>query len=197
MYRKILLLCFIFLLAGCFNDSQVMNQNGKSRSYLFFKDFNFEHYYVSFWDRNTSINDDSLIIMARDNDKYYYEFDGYEKNIIIQKEGLRYNINFDRREYYKEDKDLEDFAFGILPSDLEILKKKYKSGREKIFKKSYYFEKYKIGKNETTYYFNGNKLVYIRYKSIENIVLLKFNEYKENFSSEIFDINSEFNEVTY
>lgn len=199
MTKKIFVLFFIFFLIGCSDRTQVIRKaNGESKTYSFFKDFNINHYYVSFWDRNTSINDDTKIIMARNNDKYYYELDGYERNIIIQKDGVRYNVSPDKLEYYKEEKPLEDFSKGILPTDIKDLKKKgYRTGKEKIYNSTYVFEKYEYENGETTYFYKGDKLIYIRYKSIQNQIFLRFNEIKKKFDDNIFEISDDFEEITY
>lgn len=199
MIKKFLYLFLFLLLVGCSSTVSTVNEaNSNSRTYLFFKNFDVSHYYVSFWDRNTSINDDTKIIMARNGDKFYYELDGYERNIIIQKDGFRYSVSPNKSEYYKEESEVEDFSIGILPSDINKLKdKRYKTGKEKVFNSKYVFENYEFDGGETTYYYKGNKLTYIRYKSIQNEVLLKFNYMKKHFDDDIFEINSKFNEITY
>ncbi len=197
--KKILVICLALLLAGCGNEiTTVKKGNGNSKTYLFFEKFDVNNYYVSFWDRNTSINDDSKIIFVRNGDKYYYEFDGYERNIIIQKEGKRYSINPLRREYHVEDKALEDFALGILPNDINKLKKQgYKTGEEKIYGKKYIFEKFSNEIGDTTYYFKGKKLIYVKYEGVQKNVFLKFNYMKKDFSLKIFEISSDFEEISY
>ncbi len=197
MIKKIVVLFLVVFLTACV--AQERSYGGKSsKAYSFFKKFNSEKYYVSFWDRNTSINDDTKIIMARDGDKYYYEFDGYEKNIIIQKDGKRYTVNNDRGEYFVSNEELQDFSIGILPSDVLKLKRSdYKTGTERIYNKNYVYESFSDGPQSTTYYFKGNKLIYIRYISVRNTVFLKFNYMKDDFSSEIFEISKDFVEITY
>ncbi len=199
MRRKLIIICFVLLLTGCFQKVETIDKaSGNSRTYLFFKNFDVVHYYVSFWDRNTSINDDTKIVMARDDDKLYYEFDGYERNIIIQKDGVRYSISPNQLTYFKEDSDMEDFSIGILPSDIKKLKTKgYKTGVEKVFNSRYTFERYNFEDGETTYYFKGEKLVYVKYKSIQKEVLLKFDNMKSDFDSGIFEIDDKFEEITY
>lgn len=195
MIKKILTICLTFLIIGCTNGVSV--KKGDSKTYLFFKDFDTSNYYVSFWDRNTSINDDTKIIMARNGDKYYYEFDGYERNVIIQKGGKCYNINPKMGEYYTEEKEVEDFSIGILPDEIKNLKKqKYETGKEKIFNKNYVYEKFSNKYGESTYYFKGDKLIYVRYKSVQNTVLLKFN-YMKKASLDIFELGDNLEEITY
>ena len=196
MMKKIAFFVLLFLLVGC--GSKTTIKNGDSKTYSFFKNFNTKKYYVSFWDRNTSINDDTKIIMARDDNKYYYEFDGYQKNIIIQKDGKRYDVNPNEKNYFVSQKEYEDFSYGILPSDIGWLKKaKYEAGVEKIYNKKYSFEKFTNGSDSSIYYFNGKKLIYIKHISIQNTVLLRFNFMKFDFSSKIFEINKDFTEITY
>ncbi|MBR3198854.1 MAG: hypothetical protein IKG27_02430 [Bacilli bacterium] len=197
--KKLLVICLSLLLIGCGNKiATIKKANGDSKTYLFFKKFDVSNYYVSFWDRNTSINDDSKIILARSGDKYYYEFDGYQRNIIIQKEGKRYNVYPDRKEYSLEDKDVEDFALGILPNDMDKLKKQgYKTGEEKIYGKKYIYEKFSSDIGDTTYYFKGKKLIYVKYEGIQKNVFLKFNYMKKDFSLKIFEISNDFEEISY
>lgn len=193
--KRIISLFLSLLIVGCTSGVQIRN-DGKSRTYSFFKDFDNNHYYVSFWDRNNSINDDTKIIIARSDDKYYYELDGYERTGVIQKDGIRYNINFDRNQYYKEEKDIEDFSLGILPKTNELRDKEYKTGKEKIYNSFYVFESFDFDYGKTTYYFKGKKLIYVRFKSVQNEILLKYNEMKKDFDSNIFEIDN-FEEITY
>ena len=68
--KKILLFLFVLLLVGCGVETKVIDKaNGDSKTYLFFKDFNPNNYYVELWDRNVNKNDDTKIIMARDGDR--------------------------------------------------------------------------------------------------------------------------------
>ena len=197
MWKKFILIFFSILIVGCSNDVSV-KKKGESKTYLFFKNFNTNQYYVSFWDRNSSINDDTKIIMARDGDNYYYELDGFERSAIIQKDGFRYSINYDRSAYSKEEKALEDFSLGILPKDVNELKtKKYETGKYKVFNRWYTFESYNFDYGTTTYYYKGNDLIYIRYESIQNEILLKYNEMKKKFDYSIFDIPKNLDEISY
>ena len=80
--RRLLCLLLIFCLFGCASD-KVMIKKGNSKTYAFFKDFDMNHYYVSFFDRNSTSSDDAKIIMARDGEKYYYEVSSINVQKII------------------------------------------------------------------------------------------------------------------
>ena len=90
MLKKVLLIVLV-LFCGC--SKSLKTDSGYSRTYLFFKDFDTNNYYVSFYDRNVSVDDKTKINMARSSDNYFYEIDGFENRIIIQKDGFRYTVN--------------------------------------------------------------------------------------------------------
>ena len=197
--KKILIL---FLLFFCFGCSQkvvsVKKANGDSLTYLFFKDFDVKNYYVSFYDRNVSKNDDAMIIYARSDDKYYYKYSGENGQIIIQMDGLKYTINEKLGSYFKEEKKLEDYSYGILPYDLKKLKVMgYKTGKAKIYGVNYVFEEYKLKGVTSTYYFKGDKLIYVKTDLISSSSLMKFEGMKSRFSKKIFDISDNYSEMSY
>ena len=192
----------VFLLLFCFGCSErivnVKKADGDSLTYLFFKDYNTQNYYVSFYDRNVSKNDNSLIIYARSGDKYYYEYKGENGQKIIQKDGFKYTINEKVNNLFKEENELEDYSYGVLPDDLEKLKTMgYKSGKSKVFGVSYVFEEYKLKGAVSTYYFKGRNLIYVKTDSVSGSSLLKFDSMKSNFSKKIFDINDNYSEISY
>ena len=198
MRKKILVICLLLLCAGCGEAKTIKQSNGESKTYAFFKDFDVNHYYVSFLDRNVSQNDNTKIVMARDGDKYYYEIGGESNRKIIQKDGIRYTINESMHTYFKEEASLENFSIGVLPTDKSIFKTlKYESGYEKIYGVKYIYEKYKLDSGEVTYYFKGNNLIYVRYKEIQSDKFLKFNSMKFEFSEKIFDVDENYIEMTY
>ena len=197
--KKVLI---ILLLLFCFGCSQktvsVKKADGDSLTYLFFKDFDAQNYYVSFYDRNVSKNDNSMIIYARSGDKYYYEYDGENSQKIIQKDGFKYTVNEKLGNYFKEESELEDYTYGILPSDAKILKTKgYKTGKAKVLGFSYVFEEYKLKGAVTTYYFKGRKLIYVKTDLVSGSSLIKFDSMKDKFSKKIFDISDNYNEISY
>lgn len=192
----------VFLLLFCFGCSErivnVKKADGDSLTYLFFKDYNTQNYYVSFYDRNVSKNDNSLIIYARSGDKYYYEYKGENGQKIIQKDGFKYTINEKVNNLFKEENELEDYSYGVLPDDLEKLKTMgYKSGKSKVFGVSYVFEEYKLKGAVSTYYFKGRNLIYVKTDLVSGSSLLKFDSMKSNFSKKIFDINDNYSEISY
>ncbi len=197
MYKKVLILFMCFFLFGCGSDKviTVKKANGEAKTYMFFKDFNPEKYYVQFFDRNSTDKDDTKIVMARDGDKYYYQIDGINKQIIVQRDGFRYTVSDNG--YYKEESPTTDYSLGILPSDISILKTKgYKTGSKNLYGYKYVFEEYKNDKNTTTYYYKGSRLVFISYQTPLQEIFLKFDKFGE-LPSDIFDINSDLLEITY
>lgn len=198
MKKLILCLC-VLLLVGCGVETKVIKKaNGDALTYNFFKDFDVENYYVEFWDRNNNKNDDTKIVMARKGDKYYYEINGSSEMIIIQKDGYMYTLDPQMKNYSKLESAVKDYAYGVLPNDIKALRTKgYETGEEKVYGKKYIYEKYTNDNEETTYYFKGNELVYIKYKSIQSTLFFKFNLTKDEVSSKLFDIPDEYLEMTY
>ena len=194
----IIFLLMIFF-CGCQSRNEVIKKaDGKSKTYQMFKAFNVNSYYVSFWDRNSSINDDTKIILARLDDKYYYEIDGTVKQKIIQKDGFKYTVDVNANSYFKKESIIEDYSLGILPNDINKLKNMgYVKGEEKIFDNSYEFEKYDFDGREVTYFYKNSKLIYIKYKNFLREGILKFNFIKTKFDEKIFDIDNKYEELTY
>ena len=199
MIKKIVLCLFALLLVGCGVETKVIDEaNGDSKTYLFFKDFDPNNYYVELWDRNNNKNDDTKIIMARSDDEYYYEIDGSTEMIVIQKDGYMYTIDPQMKNYNKIESPLIDYAYGVLPNDMKVLRTKgYETGEEKVYGKKYIYEKYTFDNDETTYYFDGDDLVYIKHKGLQNIVFFRYNLTKDKVSSKLFDIPKDYLEITY
>lgn len=199
MIKKIVICLFALLLAGCGVETKTIDEaNGDSKTYLFFKDFNPNNYYVELWDRNVNKNDDTKIIMARDDDKYYYEIDGVTNMINIWKDGYLYTLDAQMKSYNKVESPVQDNAHGILPNDMNTLRiQGYEIGEEKVYGKKYIYEKYTNENEETTYYFDGDDLVYIRYKGIQKSLFYKFNLTKDKASSNLFEIPKDYLEITY
>ena len=197
MIKKLLLICLIFFCFGCSNGKvvSVKKSNGDSLTYKFFKNFDSKKYYVYFFDRNTVANDDTKIIFGRLDDKYYYRIEGITSQTIIQKDGLKYTINDSG--FFKEEGSFLDYSKGILPSDMDKLKTSgYETGKEKVFDSIFVFERFKNNKEYTTYYFKGNKLIYVRYSGIQNEILLRFNKF-DKISDKIFEIDDSLVEFSY
>ena len=197
--KKILLFLFVLLLVGCGVETKVIDKaNGDSKTYLFFKDFNPNNYYVELWDRNVNKNDDTKIIMARDGDRYYYEIDGVSNMINIWKDGYLYTLDGQLKNYNKVQSPVQDNSYGILPNDMKTLRVKgYETGGEKIYGKTYIYEKYTYDNEETIYYFDGDDLVYIRYNGLQKNLFYKFNLTKDKASSNLFEIPKDYLEITY
>ena len=197
MYKKILCVFICLFLFGCSSEKivTVKKANGESKTYAFFKDFNPLKYYVSFFDRNSTDKDDTKIIMAREDDKYYYEIKGAANQVIIQEDGFKYTISNDG--YFKEESSLVDYSLGILPRDISSLKTMgYKMGKRSLYGRKYVFEEYKSDDGTTSYYFDGDKLIFISYKTPLQEIFLKFDKFGD-LSSDIFEINSDLHEITY
>lgn len=199
MIKKIVICLFALLLAGCGVETKTIDEaNGDSKTYLFFKDFNPNNYYVELWDRNVNKNDNTKIIMARDDDKYYYEIDGVANMINIWKDGYLYTLDAQMKSYNKVESPVEDYSHGILPNDIKSLRSEgYETGEEKIYGKRYIYETYTHDNEETTYYFNGDNLIYIRYKGIQKTLFYRFNLAKDKVNSSLFEIPEEYLEITY
>ena len=199
MIKKIVLCLFALLLVGCGVETKVIDKaNGDSRTYLFFKDFDPNNYYVELWDRNNNKNDDTKIIMARSDDKYYYEIDGSTQMIVIQKDGYMYTLDPQMKNYNKVESPIVDYAYGVLPNDMVTLRVAgYETGEEKVYGKRYIYEKYTNNNDETTYYFDGDDLVYIRYKSLQKTLFFKYNLTKDKVNSTLFEIPEDYLEITY
>lgn len=199
MIKKIVLCLFALLLVGCGVETRTIDEaNGDSKTYLFFKDFDPNNYYVELWDRNNNKNDDTKIIMARSDDEYYYEINGSTQMIVIQKDGYMYTLDPQMKNYNKVESPIEDYAYGVLPNDMVTLRTAgYETGEEKVYGKNYIYEKYTNDNDESTYYFDGDDLVYIRYKSPEKTVFFKYNLTKDEVDSTLFEIPDDYLEITY
>lgn len=201
--KKILVLVIlsVFVLTGCDSEPvQIKKANGDSLTYLFFKDkYKEDKYYFEFLDRNVSKNDNTKIIMARDNDKYYYQISGSSDMIIIQKNGFKYNLD-PRMETFFKDKiaNAEDYSQGILPSDMNDLKTKgYETGKEKILDQNLRYERYDYDIYTSTYYFKGDNLIYVKEVTPLKTVVMKYNDYKKKIKSSLFNIPKKYMEMTY
>lgn len=199
MIKKFVLCLLALLLVGCGVETQVIDKaNGDSKTYLFFKDFDPSNYYVELWDRNNNKNDDTKIIMARSGDKYYYEINGSSEMIVIQKDGYMYTLDPQMKNYNRVESPIEDYAYGVLPNDMTTLKVSgYETGEEKVYGKKYIYEKYTNDNDESTYYFDGDDLVYIRYKGVQKNVFFKYNLKKDKVDEDLFNVPDGYLEITY
>lgn len=199
MIKKFVLCLLALLLVGCGVETQVIDKaNGDSKTYLFFKDFDPSNYYVELWDRNNNKNDDTKIIMARSGDKYYYEINGSSEMIVIQKDGYMYTLDSQMKNYNRVESPIEDYAYGVLPNDMTTLKVSgYETGEEKVYGKKYIYEKYTNDNDESTYYFDGDDLVYIRHKGVQKNVFFKYNLKKDKVDEDLFNVPDGYLEITY
>ena len=199
MIKKIIICVFTLLLVGCGMETQTIDKaNGDSKTYLFFKDLDPNNYYLELWDRNNSKNDDTKIIMARKGDEYYYEMDGVINVINIWKDGYVYNIDGQMKNYNKQESAVKDYSHGILPNDIKGLRTKgYETGEEKIYGKKYIYEKYVYDNEQSTYYFSGDDLVYIKYQGIQITLFYRFNLMQGKADDDLFKVPDGYLEVTY
>ena len=199
MIKKFVLCLLALSLVGCGVETQVIDKaNGDSKTYLFFKDFDPSNYYVELWDRNNNKNDDTKIIMARSGDKYYYEINGSSEMIVIQKDGYMYTLDPQMKNYNRVETPIEDYAYGVLPNDMTTLKVSgYETGEEKVYGKKYIYEKYTNDNDESIYYFDGDDLVYIRYKGVQKNVFFKYNLKKDKVDEDLFNVPDGYLEITY
>ena len=196
--KKVFVLILILFCFGC-NDkvSIIKEASSDSLTYLFFKNLDDKNYLVYFYDRNVAKNDDSIIIIGRADDKYYYEYDGIDKRKIIQMNGFKYTVSDESKSYYKEESAVEDFSLGILPSDISKLKTLgYKTGKAKVFNYNYVFEEYKFDGFRVIYYFKGKKLIYVKSIFPSSTSLIKFEKFGK-ISKKMFDISDDYNEIGY
>ncbi len=195
MKKLLPLLCI--LLIGCTVQTQkITNPNGKSKTYQTFKNIDTNNYYLELFDRNVTKNDNTKIIMAKKDNNYYYEINGTSKIAIIQKQGYKYTIDKEYKTYKKEENQtITNSAEGIIPNIKTLKNQTYETGKEKIYNQTLTYEKYQNNQNESTYYFKGNKLIYIKYKTYEKTLLYKFNNLKKT-TDKLFEIKN-YQEITY
>lgn len=197
----ILILLSLFMLTGCDSEPvQVKKANGDSLTYLFFKDkYKEDKYYFEFLDRNIAKNDNTKIIMARDNDKYYYQISGSTDMIIIQKNGFKYTLDPRMVTYFKESAvTVEDYSLGILPRDMNELKTRgYETGKEEILDQKLRYERYNYDVYTSTYYFKGNDLIYVKEVTPLKTVVMKYNDYETKVKDSLFKIPKKYMEMTY
>ena len=194
--KKVLIILLIICSVGCSDKTEIIKKPKKeSLTYQTFKKIDPKHYAAYFYDRNISKNDTSTIIIARDDNNYYYEYNSTDNRKTIYKDGIKYTINNDS--YFKEETEPEDFSEGILPNDILKLKtQEYKTGKEKVYNSKYTFEEYRFNSYITTYYFKGKKLSYIKSASPTGTSLLKFDKFKKP-SKKMFEIPEKYSEMNY
>ncbi len=125
---------------------------------------------------------------------------GEEKMSIMFKDNTTYLVAHDQKIYMKTDgKDesiLSDDEAFLSKEELEALKtEEYKTGKEKIDDKEYYYEEYYDSENEITerYYFDGNELKYV--KSIDSDgeeQIIKVLKLSSEVDDSVFDIPSDY-----
>lgn len=184
MKKIIPLICL--LLIGCTAQNKVISKaNGDSKTYNTFKNIDENNYCLELFDRNTNKNDSTKIILAKKSSASLYEINGTINQTTIQKNGYKYVFDNIQKTYTKEKINKQvDNSIGLIPKNINKLKTAgYETGKTKIFNKNLIYEKYVNKDEETTYYFNANKLIYIRYKTFDKILLYKFDKLSKPKSS--------------
>ncbi len=193
--KKLILCLLVILFTGCNSTTTVENPNGKSLAYKY---FNSKNYDGSIYNLKLK-TENSNITVSRQNNNVYYENKGNMDLVILEKNGVRYNINSNDKTYSKEDilKE-ENYVYGILPDDINIFKNKgYKTGKERIGIYNYVFETYNYDGVSATYYFKKSDLKYIRKQTdTENLIyeVISFDTKKKN---NVFKIPKNYMELTY
>ena len=194
--KKVFLIFLVLLIAGCTNESvNVKNPNGDSLTYKYFskKNYNVTKYNLKLK------NDNSIIVIRKKNNNVFYEITGGMNLIILEKDGLRYNFDLTNKSYSKQSIiAVQNYTKGILPEDMLKLKNQsYKTGKEKINSHKYVFETYKYEEGKTTYYFDDNKLKFIKKKTAEENLLYEVLNFSVKVKDNAFKIPKGYSEITY
>lgn len=208
----ILAIIIVFAVAGCGKKEEntqeeqkidVVNDT-KSRTYKAFSKIN-DDYVLSiegkedFGEGEETIN----IVMAVKGKNLSMNLKSDSEHMgIIYKDNTTYIILYGEKSYLKEegkDEDaLEDMTI-FSAEDLDKIKdKEYITGKETIEGKEYYYEEYKDDNDNEIikFYFQGNDLKYIKNISEEEEVLLKVNELSSKVDDSLFDVPSDYKEIS-
>lgn len=194
--KKIIVILLILIVTGCSSEvTEVQNPNGKSLTYKYFKEENYEPDKYNIELKNGT----STIKVIKNNSNLYYEITGGMNLIILEKNGLRYNFDPINNIYSTTSiVTSENYTEGILPTSMKKLKNKsYNTGEEKINSHKYVFETYKYSEGKTTYYFDDNELKFIRKQTDEENLLYEVLKFSVKVNDKVFDIPEGYNEMTY
>lgn len=194
--KKFILILLLFLLTGCSDEVlEVTNPNGKSLTYQYFNEKNYD---TTVYNLKLKNGDSTITISKQENDVYYKVIGGMDL-IILEKDGMRYKIDTNNKMYSSETIiKKENYTYGILPTDMNTLKNQsYKTGKEKINSHKYIFETYKYDKGKTTYYFDKDKLKFIRKKTDTENLLYKVLSFNALVKENNFKIPKGYIEMTY
>lgn len=160
----------------------------------------------------------SVTMTADDNNKMHYEktedkayidtfYDDSESKFIV-KDGNAYLLIDEDKEYYKYENNDTDLT--MIESELEELREiEHENGKEKIENKTYSYEEYdsittfcmmdtsdleEDQEVKTRFYFDGDKLVYIKTIIGDKQELLKV-DISDNVDNNLFEIPSDYKEV--
>lgn len=192
--KKILLVILLFLATGCDNVEVIENPNGSSLTYKYFESQNYDGNEFNLHLRNGS----SEIVIHKKDDNIYYELSGNASLIILEKDGLRYNIDSVNKVYTSSPViKKENYTSGILIDDMDELKtKSYKTGVEKINAHKYTFEEYNYNGVKTTYYFKDT-LKFIRKKSSSENLLYEVISFNTKVEDKKFNLPKGYESMAY
>ncbi len=155
------------------------------------------------------LDDNNSMFYAKEDNKAYMDttYDGTESKFIIKDENT-YLIMDDTKAFYTYQNN--EIDLNKIEVELEQLKDlQCEKGKEKIENKTYYYEEYEvltdlnmmdtseIGENEkvkTRFYFNDDKLVYIKTITENQQELLKVN-ISYDVDNQLFEIPSDYKEM--
>lgn len=156
----------------------------------------------------TTLNDENLVFYAKKDNKAFIKtiYQGNETKFLI-KDGNSYLLLDDEKVYYtyqNNETDLEKISAELG----EIKEKQYTEGKEKIENKEYKYEEYEgvtkflikdiadyeIVNAKTRFYFNGDKLVYIKTIVGEYQEILEV-DISSSVDKELFEIPADYKEM--
>ena len=189
--KKIILILLVLMITACGNEEvTVKNPDGKSLTYQYFSDLNLNNYTLKIKENK------NVITIKKVKENIYYKTSNL---IIIEKNGIRYTLDVVNKTYSATTitKSL-NYTEGILPVNIDKLKNKsYKTGKEKINSFKYTYETYKNGKIKTTYYFENQKLKFIRKKTDTEDFLYEVLDFKEKVNDKTFEIPKDYTGMVY
>lgn len=193
MKKKLIIISAIILLTACSNSEHAIKKpKGTSNTYIFFKQMNYKSNKYTL----KLTNEKQDITIINDNNNQYYKA---ANNIIIQKNGKKYNLNTQDKTYTIEKQEKkEDFAQNYLPLSLkEIKTKKYTKGTKWQGINRYTYEKYNNIDHQTIYYFKGKKLKKITNKTPLDTTTVNFKSITDKIDKSKFKIPKGYQKLSY
>ncbi len=190
MKKILLLLIPLIILTGCENkETTIKNPNGKSQTYKYLKQINYnpEKYTLK-------IKNKEEITISKNKKQTYYK---NKTQKIIEKNYKKYTI---QNNSYTEEPIITqtNYAKGYLPENMKTLKNQtYKTGKERKGILTYTYEKYTYQGGEVTYYFRNNKLTHIKNKTIQNEITVKFISLTTKINQKEYKLPKGIEPITY